>query len=118
MAERLVELADVRPGQIWWAEPDPAVGREQAGRRPLLIVSNDKYHELMTTLVLAVPLTSRGRGWPNHISVSTPTLGQASFAMTEQVRVVSRGRLVSLLDTVSATTLRSVREWIGEYMHE
>lgn len=72
----------------------------------------------MTTLVLAVPLTSRDRGWPNHVLIDAPSLGQPSFAMTEQVRVVSRGRLVSLVDTVSAATLRAVREWIREYLYE
>lgn len=107
---------ELNAGQIWWGEPDPAIGREQTGRRPFLIISNTRYNELITTLVLAVPLTSRDRGWPNHVPVAVPALGKLSFAMTEQVRVISRDRLVSFIDTVPEQTLRSVRDWIRDYL--
>ncbi|MDN5570805.1 MAG: type II toxin-antitoxin system PemK/MazF family toxin [Propionibacteriaceae bacterium] len=109
---------ELSAGQVWWARPDPAVGREQSGRRPLLIVAHDRYHTLMTTLTLAVPLTTTDRGWPNHVPVCELGGEQASYAMTEQVRVVSRDRLTDLIGTASPETLTSIRSWVEEYLSE
>ncbi|WP_249369108.1 MULTISPECIES: type II toxin-antitoxin system PemK/MazF family toxin [unclassified Actinomyces] len=64
---------DVTPrplsGEVWWARPDPSVSRELTGRRPVLVVSNEQYHQVVTTLVITVPLTTRDRGWSNHVLV-------------------------------------------------
>ena len=87
MAVRVVDVTvGLSPGQIWWARPDPSVGREQAGRRPVMIVAGSDYLELMTTLALVVPLTTTDRGWPNHVPVHGHVdLPGQSFAMSEQI---------------------------------
>ena len=56
-----------RTGELWWAAPDPSVGRERAGRRPVLVISNARYHDAVTMLVVTVPVTSVDRHWPNHV---------------------------------------------------
>lgn len=104
-------------GQVHWARPDSTVGRKQSGRRPVIVVSGTGYHDTITTLALVVPVTSVERGWDNHVQVSGPSgLPRASFAMTEQVRVVSRDRLDGLLGAVDDHTLDQIRGWIRDYL--
>ena len=109
--------ASVDAGEAWWALPDPAVGREQSGRRPVLIVSNERFHRTVTTLVVVVPLTTKDRGWPNHVELNTGAgMEQRSFAMTEQVRTISRQRLTGKIGVVEESVLRDVREWLVDYL--
>ena len=113
-----MELAvPVEPGEVWWALPDPAVGREQSGRRLVLIVSNERFHRTVTTLVVVVPVTTKDRCWPNHVELNTGAgMEQRSFAMTEQVRTISRLRLTKKIGIVEGSVLRNVREWLVDYL--
>lgn len=105
------------PGAIVWADLDPIQGREQGGRRPMLVVSSDIHLELATRLVSVIPITSRNRRWPNHIPISVNAgLGQESWAMTEQVRTISRERISSRAGTISARSLADVRMWLGDFL--
>lgn len=114
MAVRRVELT---PGEVWWAEPDPAVGREQAGRRPVVVVANEAYLDLVTHLALAVPVTSTDRGWPNHIPLGGANgLPASSVAMAEQVRAISRDRLFERAGEVSPDCLAELRAWIQDFL--
>lgn len=107
----------VQPGDVWWARPDPAVGREHSGRRPVLIVPSSDYLSTITKLVLVVPTTTRDRGWLNHVQLyGAAGLGEASWAMTEQVRAISRDRLDRRSGVVTPDCLDAVRQWIVDYL--
>ena len=107
----------VDAGEVWWALPDPAVGREQSGRRPVLIVSNEQFHRTVTTLVVVVPMTTKDRDWPNHVELNAGAgMEQRSFAMTEQVRTISRQRLTKKIGVVEGSVLQGVREWLVDYI--
>jgi len=82
----------------------------------VLVVSNDLYLSTATTLMLVVPLTTVDRGWDNHVRVDLATLADPTFAMTEQVRAMSRQRLDAPLGRVSPSALQAVRTWIGDYL--
>ena len=108
----------LRRGLVVWAELDPSKGREQAGRRPALIVASNLYLEQADTLAIVVPCTTRDRGWPNHIMLhgSELELDWPTFAMTEQPRTVSRQRIVSLAGRVDAATMREVDLWLRDFL--
>ena len=59
------------PGVVVWAELAPHRGREQGGRRPVLVVSSAGYLEAVTTLAIAVPITEVNRGWPSRVLLVT-----------------------------------------------
>ncbi|MGO2632629.1 MAG: type II toxin-antitoxin system PemK/MazF family toxin [Galactobacter sp.] len=103
------------PGEVWWAKPDPAIGREQSGRRPVVIVAGEQYLSTVTTLALAVPITTTDRGWPNHVGLDM-ALQQRSWAMTEQVKTISRSRLERRAGQVSFQALEEIRRWIHDYL--
>jgi mRNA interferase MazF len=88
----------LRRGDIWLFEPDPAVGREQSGVRPGVIVSIDLLNQGPRDVLIMVPLTGTSRpseDFPFHVKVDPAQsgLGKVSYAMCEQVRVVSRDRV-------------------------
>jgi mRNA interferase MazF len=108
---------ELTPGEVFWAAPDATVGREQAGRRPVLIVAGELYLTTVTTLALVVPMTKTDRGWPNHVRVEGATdLPQPTFAMTEQIRAISRERLIRPAGHVTPACLDQVRMWLRDYL--
>lgn len=48
-------------GEVWLATLDPTVGREQAGTRPALIVSDDLFNQSHAELVVVLPITSKSK---------------------------------------------------------
>ena len=62
-------------GQIWLADLNPTRGHEQAGQRPVLIVSTNVFNHGPADLVFVLPLTRTQRGIPLHIPVDPPEGG-------------------------------------------
>lgn len=111
-----VTAPELAPGVIAWAALEPVRGREQVGHRPVLIVASSGYLDAVTTLVVALPITTTDRGWPNHIRVDGPSgLDRPSWIMTEQPRTLSRDRLTGIAGEVSHQCLRDVRTWLGDF---
>lgn len=100
----------MRYGEIYWAKPDPGVGSEQAGRRPVVVVSSDAAIETITTVVTTVPLTTRGRQWASHVPVTGADAGldHSSWAMCEQVRTISTARMAGRIGAADAETMRAI----------
>ncbi|MGI8648301.1 MAG: type II toxin-antitoxin system PemK/MazF family toxin [Acidimicrobiales bacterium] len=105
-------------GTIWLANLDPVIANEQAGRRPVIIVSADHaYNQLPINHVLAVPLTTRDRQLPHHIPVGIETgLPRASFALPEYARAISRQRLVRQLGTGDFAIVGEITRWIHRFI--
>jgi len=108
---------DLAPGVIAWAALEPVRGREQGGRRLVLVIASAGYLDAVTTLVIALPITTTDRGWPNHIRVDGPSgLDRPSWIMTEQPRTLSRDRLTRVTGHVSTDCLASVRSWLRDFL--
>ena len=97
-------------GEIWLADLDPTRGREQAGQRPVLVISEDSYNQGPSDLVVAVPLTTNIRPIPLHVVVNPPDggLSRPSRILCDQVRCLARQHLHRRLGAVSASTLAEV----------
>ncbi len=109
-------MSELAPGDVVWVAPDVAVGREQAGRRPAIVIAGEGYLATVDTLAIVVPITSVDRGWPNHVSVRGSALTGDSWAMTEQVRTISRERIVGRVGRSDEATLSAVRTWIRDFL--
>lgn len=105
-----------RPGDVVWVRPEIAVGREQAGRRPAVVVASAGYLETVDALAIVVPITTVDRGWPNHVVVIGGELGRRSWAMSEQIRTISRERVVGRAGRVDQATLAALRGWIADFL--
>lgn len=104
-------------GELWWVDLGGGIGREQQGFRPALIISNSKYQEIVDSMIVLLPCTTRRRGWPNHVPIQgTLALGRNTFAMTEQLRSVARERLIRKVGQADETTMTEVGIWINRWL--
>ena len=101
---------EVRQGDIWLADLDPVTGREQAGTRPVLVISVDALNSGPSDLAIVVPITSTERPNPIHIELGEGIGGlrNRSFALPEMVRSVSRQRLCRRWGSVPTADLVKV----------
>ena len=100
-----------------WAVLDPTRGREQAGRRPVVVVAAEDYLDVVTTLVIVVPVTTVDRGWPNHVPLRGEVgLERDSWAMTEQPRTIDRARMRAVAGRVDAATAAEIDVWLGDFL--
>jgi mRNA interferase MazF len=99
-----------RRGDIWLVDFGEPVGREQAGRRPALVVSADALNEGPAGVVIVVPITTARRGLVSHIEIDTPESGlhETSYAKCEDVKSVSVRRLVARLGSAETGVMFSV----------
>jgi mRNA interferase MazF len=97
-------------GDVFWADPDPTRGREQAKARPFVIVSVDQLNQASLGLSLAVPLTRTDFDSALHLAIpaSEGGLKEDGFAMPEQLRAISHERLSRRLGGVRPKTLEEL----------
>src|SRR5690606_33295348 len=89
-----VGVADILRGEIRWAELDPTRGSEQAGQRPVLIISHDVFNQRSGT-VIALALTSQPQraGFPLTLELTSTRLPKRSWVKISQVRTLSTERI-------------------------
>ena len=99
-------------GDIYWVEFDPALGTEQKGRRPALVISNERLN-LRSPRLIVCAITSNARPWPTHVALP-PTLRCTGFVMTDQVRTIDRGyRLSTFIERAPSEFLQIVIARLG-----
>ena len=110
-------MIEIRRGDVVWGAPDPAVGVEQAGRRPLVVVSSERYLKKVPSLVVVVSVTSVDRGWASHVRLGGQTgLKDESYAMTEQIKAVDRRRIRRLVGRADEATMTEIDLWLREHL--
>lgn len=99
-------------GEIWLVNLNPAQGHEQAGRRPALVISEDRFNHGPAGLVAVLPITTTDRGIPLHVALAAGEAGlaKASFVLCDQVRTISRERLVRRYGAVTAPNMAIVED--------
>lgn len=87
-------MARVLRGDVVWADLDPVRGHEQAGRRPVVVLSEDIFNERSGT-VIALAITGREPkpGFPLTLELRSVRLPKRSWAKIGQVRTLSTERL-------------------------
>ena len=103
---------DPARGEVWMTDLGTGRGREQAGTRPVLIVSVDGFNRSGAELVIGVPLTSRPKRVRTHVAIVPPDGGVtvASYAKCEDLRSLSPDRLLRLMGRVSAGPMAQVED--------
>jgi mRNA interferase MazF len=100
-------------GEIWLANLDPTRGHEQAGTRPVLIISTNPFNHGSSGLVFCLPLTRKYRRIPVHVQIDPPEggLSERSFILCDAIRSISSDRLgPRRWGSISAATMRRVED--------
>lgn len=98
--------------RIFTAVLDPVRGSEQAGQRPVLVVSRESINQILP-VVNIVPLTSlksaERRIYPNEVLLPAGTGGLAvdSVVLCYQIRTLDKSRLIAEIGSIADRELRS-----------
>ena len=108
-------MARVLRGSVVWADLNPVVGHEQAGRRPVVVVSADVFNERSGTII-AMALTSQPQraGFPLTLELKSGKLRGRAWVKISQVRTLSTRRLGRKLGRVSPEELDRLVEGLNE----
>jgi len=105
-----------RAGEIWYANFDPRVGREQGGIRPALVISSEYFNRAPNGLYYVVPLSTRDRNLRYHVRVAPPEGGltRPSVIMCDQAKSQSVIRLLEWRGVVLPETLDRVQRMVAK----
>ena len=111
-------MARILRGDIVWADLDPVVGNEQAGFRPVLIISQDIFNERSGT-VIALAITSQPQkaGFPLTLKLEDSMLPKQSWIKISQIRTLSvkriRDKIGHLVPEIMDEIIEGLNEIIG-----
>ncbi len=74
----------LQQGDIIWINFTPQVGREQAGRRPAIVISPIKYNRRVG-LALVCPITTKVKGYPFEVILPSG-LAVSGVILADQVK--------------------------------
>ena len=87
-------MARILRGDIYWADLEPTRGREQAGRRPVLVISHELFNSHSGTVIaLAVTSQPQRAGFPLTYALPEKLLPKLSWVKISQLRTLSTERL-------------------------
>lgn len=97
---------------VYLAALDPAVGREIAKTRPVVVVSLDVLNRVLDTVVVCPLTTKLHPGWRSRLPVKCA--GKPAEIAVDQIRTISTLRLVRKVDAVNPATADRLRHLIVE----
>lgn len=95
-------MARILRGDIYWADLNPVKGHEQAGRRPVVILSKEVFNERSgTVIVMALTSQPQRAGFPLTLQVENSKLPKESWIKISQIRTLSVQRLGHKMGRIS-----------------
>ena len=110
-------MAGILRGDIRWADLNPTRGSEQAGLRPVLVLSHDIFNQRSGT-VIAVAVSSQPQraGFPLTLELVAPRLPKRSWVKISQIRTLATERIGKRLGRASPEELAQVLEGLNEIL--
>lgn len=110
-------MARILRGEVRWADLNPVRGHEQAGRRPVLILSHDVFNERSGT-VIAVAMISQepGASFPLTFESKAVGLPKRSWIKISQIRTLSVDRIGARIARASEEELARVIDGLNEVL--
>jgi len=100
----------VRRGELWWADLGVPVGSAPGYRRPVLVVSSDRFNSSRLAVVVVAAVTSNLRlgDAPGNVVVDEPALARPSVVNVTQLLTIDRQLLEARIAMVTRAQLRQV----------
>ena len=108
-------MAGILRGEIYWADLNPIRGRDQAGVRPVLVLSQDIFNRRSET-VIAMAITSQPpkAGFPLTVELPQQRLPKPSWVKISQIRTISVDRLGKRIGSMSPEDLNQIVDGLVE----
>ena len=108
--------ANIKRGDIYYADLSPVVGSEQGGMRPVLIVQNNVGNRFSPTVIAAAITSQLNKAkLPTHIEIEARTYGLSkdSVVLLEQVRTLDKRRLREKMGRLDESVMERVDDAIA-----
>ncbi|MBW1810558.1 MAG: type II toxin-antitoxin system PemK/MazF family toxin [Deltaproteobacteria bacterium] len=110
-------MARLLRGDIRWADLNPVRGNEQAGFRPVLILSHDVFNERSGTVIAMAITSNKPRaGFPLTMELSSKKLPKRSWVKISQIKTLSVDRTGKKLGNATSEELSQVLEGLSEIL--
>jgi mRNA interferase MazF len=108
-------VAGILRGEIRWADLNPVKGKEQAGLRPVVILSQDVFNERSGTVIaMAISSQAQRAGFPLTFELDPNDLPKRSWVKISQIRTLSTERIGKKMGMVSPEELDQIIEGLNE----
>ena len=105
-------MSEIRCGDIFLVDFNPARGSEQAGYRPAVIIQNNVGNRYSPTVIIAVVTTAAGKNYPFLVRLEAGEGGleRESAVNAAQILTVDKSRLVKKLGALSSEKMDEVNQ--------
>ena len=102
-------------GDIFWADLNPTIGKEQSSKSPVLIISHDVFNTNSGT-VIAMAITSKKQraGFPLTFELKTIDLPKKSWVKISQIRTLSTERLGKKICSLDLVSINKIVDGLNE----
>jgi mRNA interferase MazF len=104
--------------EIWLADLEPIRGREQGGRRPVVIISGDTMNTHYDVRIIC-PLSSQVKNFAGCLLLKKDKLNKLpkdSEVISFQIRTISKGRLIKKIGQITPEQFRQIRLFLNEIL--
>ena len=100
----------IKRGDIFYADLDQGTGSEQNGRRPVVILQNNKGNRYSTTTIAAMITSARKKSLPTHVQIKKEDSGlkEDSIVLLEQIQTLDKTRLVNKVGRLGKKSMEQV----------
>ena len=109
----------MKQGEIWYANLNPIKGQEQAGIRPVVIVSGNLLNTYLN-IVICCPLTTKIKNYKGNVVLQPDAknkLKQTSEILTFHIRSISKERLTKKIGAITDDEMNRIKITLNEIMN-
>ena len=108
-------MARILKGDIIWADLNPTIGHEQAGKRPVLVLSHEVFNKRSgTVIVVAITSQPQRAGFPLTLELQESNLPKHSWVKISQIRTLSVRRLRKKIGVAKPEEINLIIEGLNE----
>lgn len=105
-------------GELWFADLNPVKGSEQAGFRPIVILSGNLANKYLQT-VICCPLTTQIKNYKGNVVLEPSSkngLQEVSEILTHQIRSISKKRLVRKIGVILPEEIAELKRCLDDIL--
>jgi len=104
----------VKRGDVFWVNFEPSLGGEVKKRRPAVVISTDKANPYLNRVVV-IPLSSNvSKIYPSEVKITVKN--KQNKAMADQIRTISKARLISKIQSLTSEEMKQIEEKIKLFL--
>ena len=108
-------MAQILRGDIVWADLNPVRGHEQAGRRPIVVISDDNFNARSGTVIaMAITGIPQRAGFPFTLEITSVEMPRRSWIKISQIRTLSVERLKNKIGQISSQELDRIVDGLNQ----